>query len=713
MDSITPSVIPSNGKITVTGQITNASDDLWKDLNVYLLTSEAPFVSGQELEEAQATDPTAEIGARLTAAELYDPIGDLQPGSSAGYTLSVDRDDLEVSGEAGVYWLGVHVLAANREGRDTVADGRARTFVPLMERGGPRTSLSVVMPVKADVQRRPNGKLERLRTWQELLTEEGRLGRLLQLSGTSRNHRLTWVVDPAVMDAVSSVAIDNPSRRSVRTQDSGQDRGESGGSGGERDEGPSDGASDGAGDETGDGAGDGAGDEPGEGPGDAASGQSDDEPSEAAPGADRPSEVSPQAEVAASWLDTFRRQAGQHTVLTVPYSDLDVASTLRLGFVGLYRDATELSADAMQELGIEAQPVVAPANGFLPRPVFPRMDPEQDVLLSGTAAPGAPSPAVLTPRGQRLVLADVSTLAGGPGPTPPYRALALRQRILAEAAVHALGADRDEPLVVTTPQLWDPGSDWRSAEFFAGLKTPWLRSVDLPAVAADGGPSDRAERDFQLELVYPPAARRAELAIENALAAEALDKTGEVYANLLSQDRTVDELLSRSAMHAVGWGARAHPDSSAELARRTTTRVEAVMERVRIEGPSFVTMSSEEGTFAITLVNDLEEPVTVGVRAVTRSSQLKIPSPEPISLGPGQRASVRLRANASDIGVHSVILVPTNGDGQTLGSPARFNVRASEVGQVIWAVMGVGAAVLFLAIAVRLVNRLRGHRPAR
>lgn len=690
MDSMSPPVIPANGTVTVTGEITNTSEEVWRDLNVYLLTSAAPIRASTDLAAASRTDPASEIGDRLTAAELYDPLGDLQPGSSAGYTLSVNRTDLQITGAPGVYWLGVHVLGANGDGRDTIADGRARTFVPLMDADGPETSLALVMPIRADVQRRTDGRLRRLSDWQRMLEPEGRLDRLLQLSETARQQRLTWILDPAVLDAVRTVAEDNPSRRAVRQRGGRQDTG-AGGAGDDTEDQQSGADPTGSPSEEGDDAG---------------------EPAEDSAGAAQSPELSPQAKVAAKWLRSFRRQSAEHTVLTVPYGDLDVASVLRRGFVDLYEEATDLSAETMEAEGIEARPVIAPSNGYLPRVAFPRLTPDQDALLSQRAVPGAPNPVVLFGQ-HRILLEDTSTQAGGPSPTPPFRALALRQRILAEAAVHALSADREEPLVVSTPQSWNPASDWRSAKFFAGLRLPWLRSVDLPTAAVTGAASNPAERDFEVTPVYPRAARRAELPRRNALAAERLDRTGKIYANLLSQDDTVDELVSRSAMLAVGAPARERPKLAARVARATTARIRAAMARVHIEGPSFVTMSSEEGTLAITLVNDLDEPVTVGVKAVTTTNDLEIPSPDPVSLGPGQRASVKLRANASDIGVHPVSLVPTNGDGQALGNPVRFNVRTSQVGLVIWAVMGVGAGVLFVTIAVRLLGRLRDHRRRR
>lgn len=689
VDSLLPAEITANGTLDVTGQIVNESDETWTNLNVYLLTSPTPFTTSEELVEAQQSDPATEIGGRLTDPGLFEPVGDLPPGSSVDFALSVAREDLEITGEPGVYWLAVHVLGASGEGRDSVADGRARTFVPLMERDGPSTSMSLVMPLRAEVRRGPRGRLREVRAWHELLSAEGRLGRLLELTGTSVGLPVTWVLDPSVVDAARSVAQGNPPMSIAPTDDQA-----------DIDPMPGDNETDGSataspeGGPTEDESQDVAPDDPG------------DDPAEESP------EPSEEPEQATDWLDTFRRQSDQHTVLTVPYGGLDVASALGQGFGDLLAEATRRSSQAMAAAGVRSSPVVAPATGLLPRAALRRLEPETPVLLSDSAVPGSRATVVETENDHRVVLSRSSVKTGGPGPTPPYRALALRQRFLSEAAVHALSPQRGEPLVVSTPQLWDPGSDWRLAAFFSGFDVPWLRTVDLPTVTSTSVPPDRPLGAGSPELRYPQSEARDELPLANLLATEELVETGDVFADLLTRNDTVDEFLAGSAMLASSYRARKHPNASVEMARQTTAYVRSRMARVRVETPSFVTMSSGEGPFAITVVNDLDEPVTVGIDADTGSSELVIASPEPVSVGPGQRATVRLLATSTDIGLHSVSVVATNSNGHPLGDATTFNIRSSQVGLVIWVIMGLGAAVLFVAIGFRLVKRVRARRAA-
>jgi len=156
--------------------------------------------------------------------------------------------------------------------------------------------------------------------------------------------------------------------------------------------------------------------------------------------------------------------------------------------------------------------------------------------------------------------------------------------------------------------------------------------------------------------------------------------------------------------------ARRDPVRPRVQAIRTANYVRSRMGKVRLEGPPFVMMSGESGPILVTLVNGLDEPVTVGVRTQTSSHDLTVSKIDPVTLGPGRRTALRLHATSHDIGVHPVTLEVTTADGTPLGSRAQLTVRTSNVSTVIWLIMGVGGGLLFLAIVVRLVRRIRRRK---
>jgi hypothetical protein len=121
-----------------------------------------------------------------------------------------------------------------------------------------------------------------------------------------------------------------------------------------------------------------------------------------------------------------------------------------------------------------------------------------------------------------------------------------------------------------------------------------------------------------------------------------------------------------------------------------------------------VTLSSDTGNFSATVTNGLEESVLVRVLAET-DPQLQITPSEPIELGPDERATVLMQAESSLLGVHQVDLVLADAEGGPIGERASFPLRAGEVSNVIWVVIGVGAVLLFGAIAVRLFRRIGAY----
>jgi uncharacterized membrane protein len=137
------------------------------------------------------------------------------------------------------------------------------------------------------------------------------------------------------------------------------------------------------------------------------------------------------------------------------------------------------------------------------------------------------------------------------------------------------------------------------------------------------------------------------------------------------------------------------------------------MQQVVVEGPPFVRMTSQTGPISITVENGLDVPVTVGLQAQTRDPELTISTPDPISLGPGERAPIRLQAEATSIGVHTVTIAATTEDGSSLGDQVQFTVRTSNVGTFVWIVVGLGFAVLAVAIVIRVVRRVRGATAAK
>jgi hypothetical protein len=137
--------------------------------------------------------------------------------------------------------------------------------------------------------------------------------------------------------------------------------------------------------------------------------------------------------------------------------------------------------------------------------------------------------------------------------------------------------------------------------------------------------------------------------------------------------------------------------------------VRSLMGRVQVTGTDFVTLSGGSGSLTVTLVNGLKQPIAVGLKARTDSPQVKVETPAPVNMQPGQRTTLRLQVT-SGLGVHEVTLSPVTTAGEETGTPLTFSLRTSNVGQLIWYIIIAGGALLAVMIVRRIVLRVRSHR---
>jgi hypothetical protein len=285
--------------------------------------------------------------------------------------------------------------------------------------------------------------------------------------------------------------------------------------------------------------------------------------------------------------------------------------------------------------------------------------------------------------------------------------LSLRQQLLADAALHALSGDRGRPLVRLLPPGWDPGNGWRASQFFRGLTVPWLSGADLAGLLT-ASPARATVNANQIS--YPAQEQDAEIPSTLLRATEGLIGSAGPVEELVGDGSSVTAQLTSVGLTGSSVLSRPHPGFATARMRGARQVAHGWLRQIGVRGPSFVTMSSETGTFQVTLVNGLAEPVTVGLRATVPGGQLHLSNVRPIKLQPHSRGAVRIEATAKGIGVHEVRLQPVSSEGTRVGRPMKLSVRSSRVGFFLWVIMAIGGAVLLIAIVLRIARRLRTRR---
>lgn len=654
IENMSPTVVPRNGPVIVRGSVTNRSEVTWTDINVYACTSSFPMTTGAEVRAAAEADPELQVCERTN---VFVSIDELAPGERGRYRIRVPRTELGIPNQAGVYWFNIQVLGTSPEGRPTGSVGRARSFLPLVDANPEVVPTTVVLPVRRPVLRDAEGRLSDLADWADVLSAGGRLDNLLTFAEGAGPSDVALLVDPAVVQAVQQLSEGNPSRRLDAPVTPGD------------------------------------GDEQSEGQ---------------APTEDLDDDVDAATRARArTWLARFVAVAARQRVLALPFGDVDLAAAARYepGLYDLAREQSELFLDSLE---VPSAPALVPPSGLLSDAGLALAgDGAPAVLLSTAAVPGSAEadpalvPETFTAGGVTASTYDEALATGGPGPNDPLAPVALRQRILAEAAIRSLTGD-ERRLLVTLPASFDPGPG--GDRFFTGLDRPFV-GLQTVLPTADETTPELAGLD------YPQRQLERELPAAQLTSTQRLIDLGGVLDRLLPETDTVALDVLREALATASYQVREDTFTASIAAQRSASWIAQRLASVTISAPEFVILASEEGPFAVTLENGLDQPVELRIRART-DGDLVIKAPQTIELEAGTSRTLTLSARAETIGVHPVTLVTTDSAGTPLGTSEDISIRSNQVGRIIWVIMGAGVGILFLAIAVRLVRRFRRSRAA-
>ncbi len=680
IDRLEPGVLPRTGPLVISGTITNTDLETWSTIRLYPMfnagtectstTCAAMMTSAAELAAAADSDPVAPVGVRATSVR-YD-VGALDPGQSASYTLTVPQPVLRSlfpERTTGVHWLGVHALGASATaGDDGNADGRARTFLPSVRNpDGPEVDTAIVLPLRGRVAHAEDGTVADPSEWSDALGVDGQFGGPLAFGSAAGLSPVTWLLDPAVPDAIRQLADGNPERAVTPVPDPDAPT-------------PS---------------------------GDPSDGGDDEGPAEEEPDTD-----TPLARSARSWLVQAEAELADGTVAALPYGDPDLASAAD-SLPSLYRTAREQTGVELTSWNLETLPVAGSPDGYLPANAIASVDDGATVLLGEQMFPreafSARPPVAGLIDDRPVVVTSTAAATGGPGPDPELSPVALRQRILAEAVVRLLRAgDKDpDPLAVILPAAVSAAG---ASSFWSGLDEPWINLTGLdqlvvaPGASADGKPAADRQVD-PTDLSYPPGQEDEELPGSVLVETGQLIRSARAYQAILGKDYTVGGELVREALSGSSYSLRGDDLAGSRL-MTTRTWVEDQLDKVTIEAPDGVTLSGTSGGFNVSVRNDLDEPITVAIDA-TVDSGATIEVANPIRLAAHSRTSVPIDARMSRTGVHNVTLRLTDVDGTALGADDTLPLRTGQAGVVIWAIIGSGAGILFVAIAIRLVRRYR------
>ncbi|MGH3473177.1 MAG: DUF6049 family protein [Nocardioidaceae bacterium] len=649
--SVQPLTLTRGKPLRITGHVTNDGIDTWTAAQVYLVMSPVPATTPSQLAAMSTIAQYEATESRVYAYGLFDQIGDLPPGATTPYHVSVPYGDLPMSGAVGVYHIGVIVLATAPDGTRT-ADPltRSDTTVPLL----PKTTAHLndvgvvtLLPITSPIHRGPDGAFldDDLAA---KLEPGGRLWNLLDYALQMPTATLQVAIDPALLSAVQEMS------RGYLVRSIGQI--ESG-----------------------------------------------------APGSQGAGRAA-----ATAWLSDLDKLIPTQNVVLLPWGNPDVNSLARSRMTGVIQAAIEASRHYATAHHLTTPVAVWQQDGnttrraiMLSKRAGATMQIVSQRCLTKLAPPSGeeftPSLVKVPTKAGEIAVVAASSRLGGQRLTPDTTPLELRQNALAEATVRALAKPGPaSPAVAGLPFAWNPGPPTEAiASAFA---FPTLIGDTL--VGALAGHRVAYNGPIKLRGNTPPLSPSL---IESIVT---LRNQGETFAGMLTQPTMVRDRLHRdlAAASSVAW--KWQPDLGVSVTGLEARAVTAEINKVTVTGPPFVAMSSDSGSFPLTVTNGLTRSVTVQVRVIPENPALRIPPLSNVTVVPGQHRDLEVTSVASGSGLTAVRARLTTPSGRAFGVPWKFEVRATQIGLIIWIVMGVGALILFGTAGYRITKRIWSARHA-
>jgi hypothetical protein len=140
-----------------------------------------------------------------------------------------------------------------------------------------------------------------------------------------------------------------------------------------------------------------------------------------------------------------------------------------------------------------------------------------------------------------------------------------------------------------------------------------------------------------------------------------------------------------------------------------TDGVVETLNRLRISSGKYQ-IASETGKVPVTVTNDFNVPVKVGVELTPLNSRVQVPDVATFTIGANSRTQLSIPFNAIAPGATTVLAQITNSDGDEIGPASRLAIRVTFFdSRVTYFTIG-AALLLFVAALTQTIRRIRRGR---
>ena len=428
------------------------------------------------------------------------------------------------------------------------------------------------------------------------------------------------------------------------------------------------------------------------------------------------------------WLTELEDATAIVGMRTLPYADVDASAVNRAG----------MSNDVVRALTqgplIAAAAMGGPLTGDLYWAPFGRIDRStlnllastgvSTLILSADAMPptdeaqptdGMATAVLPTSVGSiRAVLTDpgLQTILSLPQRSASDVVVA-RQRFLAETAVVAqtIPADQSSRALVVAPSSvrWSATASLVAPLLRATRSAAWLAPMSLADLLTEPPSSTSRQRGG-----YGEKARDAELRPSYMAKVARVSTDLDVFTSIIDDPTGISEPFSEALLRAESAAWRSDPTTGNQLVTTIADDLAAQTNRVRVLSEGTITFSGDTGRVPVTITNELDRSVTVGLE-LRGNPAVRLDS-EPLTgirIEPGRMASVDIDARVVGGDPLPVLVQLLGPEDVAYGEPATITLSSTAYARAAAWVVAAAFIAIVIFVVVGVTRRIRKAHAAR
>ena len=276
------------------------------------------------------------------------------------------------------------------------------------------------------------------------------------------------------------------------------------------------------------------------------------------------------------------------------------------------------------------------------------------------------------------------------------------QAVLADLAMLTLERPNEPRTVVGLPPLtWNPPGDWAAGLLDRIQDAPWIDMVDLDSVAA--GPL--VERS---SLRYGEKAKKAELPGSYMKRLKGLTRQLNSLTRIVDDPVGFGDGFTLALQRAASSLWREDRAGRNRMLETIAHQVDAERQKVQVVSAGSVTLAGDNGILPLTIANDLDRDVTVGVELRTENQiRLLYDPPDPVRVKASQKTGLEVPIRVVGSQPLEVTVALTDKEGQFYDESVSLELQSTAASRIAGILAGAAALVLFILVGIRLLRRRR------